>query len=63
MHEDIVLYEINRNLLSYFPQDSTIQIQDLTWDKVGYKIKVWFTQSDSSWNVVDAIKYKDDVQF
>ncbi len=63
MNDDIVLLEINGRLLSYFPADSSIQIRDMVWNKVGYTIKVWFHESDSKLEVIDAIKYKDSVIF
>lgn len=63
MSDEIVGLEINGNLLTYFPEDSSIHIRDMVWNKTGYKVKVWFHESDSSWQVVDAIKYYDYVTF
>lgn len=63
MGDDIVKLEINGNLLSYFPGDSSIQIRDMVWDKVGFTVKVWLYQSDSTWEVIDAIKYNSKVRF
>ena len=63
MGDDIVKLEINGNLLSYFPEDSSIQIRDMVWNESGYAIKVWLHQSDSVWKVIDAIKYNSKVKF
>ena len=45
------------------PENTSVPIREVVWDRSGYSVAVWFHQVDSEWVALDTLRWVDGVQF
>ncbi|MCA9195260.1 MAG: hypothetical protein KDB03_25990 [Planctomycetales bacterium] len=45
------------------PNNSTVEIRELTWEYPRYKLTVWLHRPNGTWTVLDTCRYRNGIMF